>query len=193
MPTTRDANGRYFIDRDGTIFGIILDFLRYSKLLLPPGFDQFEKLAADADFYQISSLKTAMTEYTSTSEMIENNSPEPIIDQYSFHVVESREKDELRYDIYTHRIISEQLTGKWCSVSEPFNEEYRYFSTHCFSKHPQIYKCVIIDFLDKNGAKLISTHVFKPNNIDRPIIYPETRITRTSEHWMIPYPLKWVI
>ncbi len=112
MPTTRDANGRYFIDRDGTIFGIILDFLRYSKLLLPPGFDQFEKLAEDADFYQINSLKTAMNEYNSIAEMRDDNTSESSINGYIFFLNEIKDKKSLRYIISTHRIISDQMKGE---------------------------------------------------------------------------------
>ncbi|TRZ01600.1 hypothetical protein DNTS_022959 [Danionella cerebrum] len=56
FPTTRDAQGNYFIDRDGPLFRYILNFLRTSKLTLPCDFKETELLRKEADFYQIEPL-----------------------------------------------------------------------------------------------------------------------------------------
>ncbi|KAI7791168.1 BTB/POZ domain-containing protein KCTD6a isoform X1 [Triplophysa rosa] len=56
FPTTRDARGNYFIDRDGPLFRYILNFLRTSKLTLPFDFKETELLRKEADFYQIEPL-----------------------------------------------------------------------------------------------------------------------------------------
>lgn len=56
MPTSVDEEGRYFIDRDGALFGIILNFLRSSVLALPNDFQKFQQLSVEADFYQIEPL-----------------------------------------------------------------------------------------------------------------------------------------
>ena len=56
MPTTKDENGCYFIDRDGAMFGHVLNFLRSSQLALPHDFQYFDQLAVEADFYQIDPL-----------------------------------------------------------------------------------------------------------------------------------------
>lgn len=56
MSTTVDENGHYFIDRDGHIFGYILNFLRSSQLTLPSDFQNLDLLAVEADFYQLEPL-----------------------------------------------------------------------------------------------------------------------------------------
>ncbi|CAG5117152.1 unnamed protein product [Candidula unifasciata] len=63
LPSTRDANGHFFIDRDGQIFRHVLNFLRSSQLCLPSNFKDLDLLAAEADFYQISPLIDAVNEY----------------------------------------------------------------------------------------------------------------------------------
>ena len=51
-----DDSGRVFIDRDGSMFKHILNFLRSGRLLLPNDFSDFALLAIEADFYQIQTL-----------------------------------------------------------------------------------------------------------------------------------------
>ena len=41
---TKDAKGRYFIDRDGVLFRYILDYLRDKSLNLPEGFREKQRL-----------------------------------------------------------------------------------------------------------------------------------------------------
>ena len=60
MPTTVDERGHYFIDRDGTLFGYVLNFFRSSKLAVPDDFKQWDQLALEADFYQIEPLIQAI-------------------------------------------------------------------------------------------------------------------------------------
>ncbi|ELU01521.1 hypothetical protein CAPTEDRAFT_154970 [Capitella teleta] len=63
MPTTRDDSGSYFIDRDGHLFGYVLNFLRSSQLALPDNFSLIDQLSLEADFFQVEPLIQAINEY----------------------------------------------------------------------------------------------------------------------------------
>ena len=56
----KDSKGNYFIDRDGSLFRHVLNFLRSWELRLPQSFDEFEQLSAEADFYQVGDLIKAL-------------------------------------------------------------------------------------------------------------------------------------
>ncbi len=56
MTSAKDHQGNYVIDRDGTLFRFILNFLRTSTLSLPEDFRELESLAKEAEFYQINEL-----------------------------------------------------------------------------------------------------------------------------------------
>jgi hypothetical protein len=60
IPSSRDQNGHYFIDRDGEMFRYILNFCRSGKLCLPQKFSDFDLLENEADFYQIEPLITSI-------------------------------------------------------------------------------------------------------------------------------------
>ena len=49
-------DGSFFIDRDGTHFRFILNFLRTGKLILPEGATFTKELEEEAEFYQIQGL-----------------------------------------------------------------------------------------------------------------------------------------
>uniref|UniRef100_A0A670I1P9 Potassium channel tetramerization domain containing 4 n=1 Tax=Podarcis muralis TaxID=64176 RepID=A0A670I1P9_PODMU len=55
-----DADGHYFIDRDGLLFRHVLNFLRNGELLLPEGFKENHLLAREADFFQLKVLADAV-------------------------------------------------------------------------------------------------------------------------------------
>lgn len=52
----RLVNGQYFVDRDGSLFSYILDYLRTSQLTLPSDFSDYERLQREAEFYQLQAL-----------------------------------------------------------------------------------------------------------------------------------------
>lgn len=56
----KDSKGNYFIDRDGSLFRHVLNFLRTWELCLPQPFDEFEQLRAEANFYQVGDLIKAL-------------------------------------------------------------------------------------------------------------------------------------
>ncbi|KAG9492041.1 BTB/POZ domain-containing protein KCTD4 [Eleutherodactylus coqui] len=55
-----DADGHYFIDRDGLLFRHVLNFLRNGELLLPEGFQENHLLAQEADFFKLKALNEAV-------------------------------------------------------------------------------------------------------------------------------------
>ena len=60
VPTSFDTQGNYFIDRDGEIFRHVLNFLRSGRLCTPQGFKDHDLLEAEADFYQIPAMISAV-------------------------------------------------------------------------------------------------------------------------------------
>ena len=54
VETTED--GSFFIDRDGTYFRFILNYLRNGELILPEGVTFLAELEAEAKFYQVQGL-----------------------------------------------------------------------------------------------------------------------------------------
>ena len=54
VETTED--GSFFIDRDGTYFRFILNYLRNGELILPEGATFLKELEAEARFYQVQGL-----------------------------------------------------------------------------------------------------------------------------------------
>ena len=61
-------DGSFFIDRDGTHFRFILNFLRTGKLTLPEGATFTKELEEEAEFYQIQGLIDALKPANSTVE-----------------------------------------------------------------------------------------------------------------------------
>lgn len=52
----KDSKGRFFFDRDGSLFRYILDYLRDSDLSLPEVFHERRRLQKEADFFQLPEL-----------------------------------------------------------------------------------------------------------------------------------------
>ncbi|XP_020603587.1 uncharacterized protein DDB_G0287347-like [Orbicella faveolata] len=57
----------FFIDRDGTHFRFILNYLRTGKLTLPEGATFLKELQEEAEFYQIQGMLMELKSLTSTS------------------------------------------------------------------------------------------------------------------------------
>ena len=70
-PVLRDSRGNFFIDRNGAMFGYVLDYLRSLKLSLASNFQEHEKLRDEADFYQVPGLVEAvMSQASETKELV---------------------------------------------------------------------------------------------------------------------------
>jgi len=52
----QDSDGSYFIDRDGTHFRYVLNYLRDNTVILPPNYLLHMELLKEADFYQLDGL-----------------------------------------------------------------------------------------------------------------------------------------
>ena len=68
-------DGSFFIDRDGTHFRFILNFLRTGKLTLPEGATFIKELEEEAEFYQIQGLIDALKPANSTVEALNLGEP----------------------------------------------------------------------------------------------------------------------
>lgn len=64
----KDQTGKYFIDRDGSLFRYILDFLRTNKLHLPEDFREIARLRNEAQFFEISGLEVQLDLYQRARE-----------------------------------------------------------------------------------------------------------------------------
>eukprot|EP00057_Strongylocentrotus_purpuratus_P017909 XP_011672383.1 PREDICTED: uncharacterized protein DDB_G0287347-like [Strongylocentrotus purpuratus] len=62
IPSDRDAQGNYLIDRDSEIFRHVLNFMRCGELVLPRGFNEFDLLEREADFFSLEALEVALRE-----------------------------------------------------------------------------------------------------------------------------------
>ncbi|XP_047363646.1 BTB/POZ domain-containing protein KCTD12 [Vespa velutina] len=58
----KDSTGKYFLDRDGTLFRYILDYLRDQRVVLPEGLKERERLKQEANYYGLSNLERAIDE-----------------------------------------------------------------------------------------------------------------------------------
>lgn len=72
----KDSKGKYFIDRDGVLFRYILDYLRNKKLVLPENFQETQRLAMEADYYQLPSLVSSLRVSSSIPDSGKNHQNE---------------------------------------------------------------------------------------------------------------------
>lgn len=53
QPSQQDSQGRYFIDRNGDYFAVVLSYLREEPIQIPPFGVQRQALVGEARFYQV--------------------------------------------------------------------------------------------------------------------------------------------
>ncbi|KAM6439024.1 potassium channel regulatory protein [Rhynochetos jubatus] len=56
------VNGEFFVDRDGTLFSYIMDFLRTLQVSLPTDFSDWQRLQREAEFYGLYSLADLLSQ-----------------------------------------------------------------------------------------------------------------------------------
>ncbi|PFX11604.1 uncharacterized protein LOC111319474 [Stylophora pistillata] len=79
-------DGAYFIDRDGTHFRFILNYLRNGELILPDGATFLKELEAEAKFYQIrgilEELNTREPKYFEDSVILTNEEHRSVLNRW---------------------------------------------------------------------------------------------------------------
>ncbi|NXW58393.1 KCNRG protein, partial [Eurystomus gularis] len=56
------VNGEFFVDRDGTLFSYIMDFLRTLRVSLPTDFSDYQRLQREAEFYGLYPLADLLSQ-----------------------------------------------------------------------------------------------------------------------------------
>ncbi|KAM9021966.1 potassium channel regulatory protein [Ara ararauna] len=56
------VNGEFFVDRDGTLFSYIMDFLRTLQVSLPTDFSDYQRLQREAEFYGLYTLADLLSQ-----------------------------------------------------------------------------------------------------------------------------------
>ncbi|NWS78058.1 KCNRG protein, partial [Crotophaga sulcirostris] len=56
------VNGEFFVDRDGTLFSYIMDFLRTLQVSLPTDFTDYQRLQREAEFYGLHPLADLLSQ-----------------------------------------------------------------------------------------------------------------------------------
>lgn len=83
-PISKDANGRYFIDRDGEMFVHILNFLRTRTLTLKDDFQGYDPLIQEAEYYQLGDLRRLLQSHAAAVRR--SKSWKPASGHISLHV-----------------------------------------------------------------------------------------------------------
>lgn len=73
IPSATDSNKRVFIDRDGSLFRYILNFLRDKRLHLPDNFAEHAQLRQEADFYRIEPIILQLDAQFGGSKSLKNS------------------------------------------------------------------------------------------------------------------------
>lgn len=66
IPSTKDDDGNFIIDRDGQVFRHILNFMRCGSMVVPEDFKEYTLLEHEADFYSLWELQKAVQEAVSS-------------------------------------------------------------------------------------------------------------------------------
>ncbi|NXA10211.1 KCNRG protein, partial [Sapayoa aenigma] len=61
-PEFKLVNGEFFVDRDGALFGYIMDSLRTLQISLPTDFSDYQRLCREAEFYGLFPLADLLSQ-----------------------------------------------------------------------------------------------------------------------------------
>ena len=114
IPSEKDENGAYFIDRDGQLFRHILNFLRNGELSLPRSFDEHKGLRLEADFYQIQPLIAALDDFKDENDV---SLAKGFVVDVNEQALDPKNRD---FDIFGYRLITEVYAPDTFINSLPF-------------------------------------------------------------------------
>ncbi|XP_074660195.1 BTB/POZ domain-containing protein KCTD4-like [Tubulanus polymorphus] len=192
IPTTLDARGNYFIDRDGRLFRYVLNYLRTFKLNVPDDFGELDQLLDEADFYQIPPLIDAVEVLDRAKKVRRRDKTAGVFIEVKDHI-----------ECYKGWHINTSLTGPLFMLMDlpPFVEELpklRFYRTwregnveEVFMEKGSKTRLEWAIALKKSGWDLIcststSTAVAKPTTN----VANVTQQFTTIDKWFLPLPAK---
>ena len=123
-------DGAFFIDRDGTHFRFILNYLRSGKLTLPDGATFLKELAEEAEFYQIQGI---IDEMKSTKAEIQ--AVRPLYNPFE-------DSDILTNEDHRRVLLGwlSEFRGEWCLLYRATRDgfEAANFHANCDDKGPTV-------------------------------------------------------
>ena len=140
-------DGSFFIDRDGTHFRFILNFLRTGKLTLPEGATFIKELEEEAEFYQIQGLIDALRSAKLTVQ--EGTPDEPFRESTILMNVEHR--------IILKGWLPEAMAGEWRLLLRASRDGFAASAFHskCDNKGPTV-------TVVRSGANIFGGFTEKP-------------------------------
>ena len=140
-------DGSFFIDRDGTHFRFILNFLRTGKLTLPEGATFTKELEEEAEFYQIQGLIDALRSAKLTVKVCTPDEP----------FSESTILTYVEYRKILQGWLPEVLVGEWRLLFRASREGFAASAFHskCDNKGPTV-------TVVKSGANIFGGFTEKP-------------------------------
>ena len=140
-------DGSFFIDRDGTHFRFILNFLRTGKLTLPEGATFIKELEEEAEFYQIQGLIDALRSAKLTVKVCTPDEP----------FRESTILTNVEYRKILKAWLPEAMVGKWRLLFRASRDGFAASTFHskCDNKGPTV-------TVVKSGANIFGGFTEKP-------------------------------
>ena len=127
FPMKPSEDGTFFIDRDGTYFRYILNYLRDGKLSLPEGATFFEEIEAEAGFYQIQGILDELGQPRSTKSSI-RAATKPFAESE----ILTQEHAKILLGMIPYK------SGKWRLLFRASRDGFEAFHSKCDDKGPTV-------------------------------------------------------
>ena len=124
-------DGTFFIDRDGTYFRFILNYLRDGKLSLPDGATFLEEIATEAEFYQIQGILDELKRPKSAARSKVGTNLSMLFEESE---IMNQEHRQMLLDMLPYR------SGKWRLLFRASRDgfEAKSFHSKCDNKGPTV-------------------------------------------------------